>query len=438
MFAKLMTARRFVPLFWCQFCSALNDNFLKQALGMLILFGFGTELAAQPKHMQGLLITLSAIVFIAPFFFLSALGGELADRYDKGTVAANVKLAEIPAALLAALGFYLHSIPILFVALFCFGVLGALFGPVKYGLLPEKLETAELSAGNALVEGATFLAILLGTIGGGIAVTQSRAPHGIVAIIVVLAIACWLSARAIPKSGPAAPSLKVTANPLVSTFALLREQRGDKRINDGAHITSWFWLVGVVAMSLLPLLIKDQLGGNENAYIASLVTFTVGIAIGSALAAGASHDVPNLAIVPRGAMLMAAFAFALGLLAWFVPPPPAPIGLMDFVTSKRGVAAFACLFGLALAGGLYIVPAFAAVQFWAPADKRARVIASVNVMNALYMTVAGGILAGLQALGTPLAVLYVLLGVGSLGMLAYLKRAWAREIASGVAVARGT
>ena len=110
MIKKLMTARRFVPLFWCQFCSALNDNFLKNALGMLILFGFGTELAAQSREMQPLLITLSGIIFIGPYFFLSALGGELADKYDKAYIAQRVKLWEIPAALIAAAGFYLHSI----------------------------------------------------------------------------------------------------------------------------------------------------------------------------------------------------------------------------------------------------------------------------------------------------------------------------------------
>ena len=121
-----------------------------------------------------MLITVSGIVFIAPFFILSALGGELADRYDKAFVAQRIRLCEIPIAALAATGFFLHSVPILFVALGLFGVVAALFGPVKYGILPEKLQTAELPAGNALVEGATFLAILIGTIAGGVAVATRR------------------------------------------------------------------------------------------------------------------------------------------------------------------------------------------------------------------------------------------------------------------------
>src|SRR3990172_4529345 len=140
MFTELMTSRRFVPLFWCQFCSALNDNLLKNALVMLILFGLGSAGGVTGRYAP-VLVTLAGVTLIAPFFFLSALGGELADRYDKARVAANIKLAEIPMAGLAALGFYLHSVPILFATLALFGIVAALFGPVKYGILPEKLKT---------------------------------------------------------------------------------------------------------------------------------------------------------------------------------------------------------------------------------------------------------------------------------------------------------
>ena len=128
MFKSLMTSRKFAPLFWCQLCSALNDNFLKNALAMLILFGLGGAGGAAGEH-GGMLITVSGIVFIAPFFILSALGGELADRYDKAFVAQRIRLCEIPIAALAATGFFLHSVPILFVALGLFGVVAALFGP---------------------------------------------------------------------------------------------------------------------------------------------------------------------------------------------------------------------------------------------------------------------------------------------------------------------
>ena len=299
MFTRLMTSRRFAPLFWCQLCSALNDNFLKNALAMLILFGLGGSGAAGGES-AALLITLSGIVFIAPFFIFSALGGELADRYDKAIVARCIRLAEMPVAGLAAIGFFWQSVPILFVTLGLFGIISALFGPLKYGLLPEKLETAELSAGNALVEGATFLAILIGTIAGGVAVAEAKGAEFVVAVIGLLALASWLLAHAIPVSGPAAPDLAITANPWTSTLALLRETRTDKRLWSGAHIVSWFWLVGFVALSLLPPLVKGIFGGSEGVVTTCLAVFTVGIAIGSVVAAQASHGRPNLSLVPLG------------------------------------------------------------------------------------------------------------------------------------------
>ena len=427
MFGSLMRSRRFAPLFWCQLCSALNDNFLKNALGMLILFGLGGVGASSGEN-AGTLIALSGIVFIAPFFILSALGGELADRYDKAFVAQRIRLAEMPVALIAALGFYFHSVPILFVALGLFGVVAALFGPVKYGILPEKLATAELPAGNALVEGATFLAILAGTIAGGVAVAQAQSADVVVLLILALAVASWLFARAIPAAGPAAPDLAITRNPWTSTMALLGEVRGDRKLWGGARIVSWFWVVGFVALTLLPTLVKGVIGGSEGVVTLCLAVFTVGIAVGSVLAARASHGRPNLALVPMGALLMGLFALAIASIASVISPGPAPIGPAAVLASPAGLALLVAFCGLAVAGGLFIVPSFAAVQAWAPVDRRARVIAAVNVLNAAYMVVAGGIVAALQAAGIGVGVIFAALGVLSFACMALIARAWGTEV----------
>jgi acyl-[acyl-carrier-protein]-phospholipid O-acyltransferase / long-chain-fatty-acid--[acyl-carrier-protein] ligase len=427
MFTSLMTSRRFAPLFWCQLCSALNDNFLKNALGMLILFGLGGVGATTGEH-AGTLITLSGIVFIAPFFILSALGGELADRYDKAFVAQRIRLAEIPIAAIAALGFFLHSVAILFVALGLFGIVAALFGPVKYGILPEKLETAELPAGNALVEGATFLAILIGTIAGGIAVAEAKSADAIVLLILALAVTSWLFARAIPSAQPAAPDLAITRNPWTSTMALLAEIKTDPRLWGGAQIVSWFWVVGFVALTLLPALVKGIIGGSEGVVTLCLAVFTVGIAVGSVLAARASHGRPNLALVPMGALLMGLFALAIASLASVISPGAAPVGPAALLVSPAGLALLASLCGLAIAGGLFIVPSFAAVQAWAPVDRRARVIAAVNVLNAAYMVAAGGIVAVLQAMGVGISVIFAALGILSIASIALVARFWGTEV----------
>jgi acyl-[acyl-carrier-protein]-phospholipid O-acyltransferase / long-chain-fatty-acid--[acyl-carrier-protein] ligase len=144
MIRELMSSRRFAPLFWAQFCAALNDNVLKNGLVIILLYGAATT------H-GGTLVTVAGAVFIFPFFVLSGLGGELADKYVKSVVARRLKFVEIFAAAFAAVGFFLHSIPFLFLALFMFGIVAALFGPVKYAILPDQLSVGELATGNALV-----------------------------------------------------------------------------------------------------------------------------------------------------------------------------------------------------------------------------------------------------------------------------------------------
>ncbi len=429
MFQSLLSSRRFAPIFWCQFLSALNDNFVKNALVMLILYQLNSAHGA-------MLTTLAGAVFIAPFFILSALGGQLADRFDKAIVAEKLKRAEIPVAMLAGAGFVFAglgytgiAVPVLFVALACYGIIGALFGPIKYGILPIHLATNELPAGNALVEGATFAAILLGTIGGGLAASAGTGSAGpLMAVLAIgMAILCWLAARFIPQTGEAEPALTIDRNPVTSTRALLRDLKSDNRLWTGALITSWFWLVGAVALSLLPSLIKDRIGGNENVAIVALMVFTVGIAIGSVVAARASSMRPNMALVPIGAALMGLLSLDLAWTLSRLPDATTLSGPRDIFTSLAGVHfAFDLLF-LAIAGGLFIVPSFAAVQAWAPVERKARVIAGCNVLQAAFMTGATVAVAVLQVQGVGYGTLFLLLGLGNFVAMALVLRAWGKE-----------
>lgn len=397
MFLPLLSSRRFAPLFLCQLCSALNDNLLKNALAMLILFGLGGAFVAAHGPM---LMTLSGVAFIAPFFILSALGGELADRYDKALVARRIRLAEIPVAALAAAGFYFHLLPLLFAALVGFGVIAALFGPLKYGILPERLASAELPSANALVEGATFLAILVGTIAG------TAAPRGsglVAAVVLALAALSWLFACAIPVGPAAAPDLSITVNPATSTLRLLRGLGDDRRLVSGAHFVAFFWLAGFLALALLPTLVRDAFSGGERLATTCLAVFTVGIAAGSWVAARASRSTPNLALVPLGALLMGLCALLVALSAASATALPASIAAGP--ASPPVLLLLCALCGLAVAGGLLVVPAFAAVQAWAPVAHRARVVAAVNVLSAAYMVAGGVVAAALQAVGAGAATL---------------------------------
>jgi acyl-[acyl-carrier-protein]-phospholipid O-acyltransferase / long-chain-fatty-acid--[acyl-carrier-protein] ligase len=414
MSSSLLTTRRFAPLFWTQFFAAFSDNFLKQALIFLVLF----KIKGPTAHV---LVTLAPAVFIFPYFFLSAFGGEMADRYDKALVAQRIKLAEIGVSALAVLGFWMHTVghdtiavSLLFFSLFSFGVCGALFGPIKYGILPDHLARSELPAGNALVEGATFIAILLGTIVGGIAAQNGGDPASFGFLMIIFSLACWGASLFIPPTGQGAPDLVIRRNVLASTVSLLNHLRDDKRIWWGAFVTSWFWLAGAVVTVVMQSLVKDVLGGNEEVITTCNAIFAISIAIGSGLAAWVAAG--RIILLPTliGGVLLGIFALDIGLSTMWAQPIPGLAGYWDIFKSGRGIRFVIDLAGIAISGGLFIVPVFSAVQAWAGPDRRARVIAGVNVINAGFMAGSAAVVAALQAAGLATPGVFLVLGVCSL------------------------
>ena len=397
---SLIVSRRFAPLFWCQFLSAFNDNFLKNAMMFLILF-------ARPGATAEALVSAAGGMFIAPFFVLSGLGGQLADRFDKADVARHLKLAEIAAAGLAAAGFLAGSLPVLFAALFLFGVVAALFGPIKYGILPDHLSTEELPAGNALIESATFLAVLLATLAGAMATGHGVDPRWFAALIVLMSVACWIASVFIAPTGEADPSLRVERNVMHSTLTLLEDLWADRRLLWGALVLSWFWVVGATALSLLGPIVKDAVGGNQDAVSVFLAVFAVGIAGGSALASWLASGRIVLLPTAIGAVLLGLFSLDLARASAGLTPVAALAGPGALLASGRFWHPALGLLGMAIAGGLFVVPAFAAVQAWAGAERRARVVAAVNVLNAAFMVAGAVIVAGAQRAGVPLASLFL-------------------------------
>lgn len=411
MIRSLLTERRFAPLFWCQFFAAFNDNFLKNALLFLILWGAGGAAVpgGEPPHTANALIALAGAVFILPFFLLSALGGELADRYDKALLAQRIKLVEIAVAVVAVLGFVLHSIPILFLALFAFGTLSALFGPVKYGILPDHLPREALPAANALVEGATFLAIIGGTAAGGVASTLSHGTLILAVSVLLFAVLSWLTARLIPPSGEAAPNLVIRRNILRSTWGLVRELRADRRLWWTALTNSWFWLLGAIALGLLPGLIKEALGGGRGTATLALLLFCLGIGAGSLLAAQLTGRRVSLLPAIIGTALTGVFLLDI----WRVTH-----GAVN--RHDLSLHVFVDLVLMAGAGGLLAVPSFAALQAWATPDHRARVVAGANVISAGAIALGALLSSALLGLGLGVPLLFGLLGLASLAAAAWM------------------
>ncbi len=407
MIRSLMTSRRFAPLFWCQFFSAFDDNVLKNALVFLILFKVGGSGADT-------LVTVAGALFVAPPLLLSGLGGELADRYDKALVARRLKLFEIAASGLSVAGFALSSLPLLFTALVLVSVIAALFAPIKYGILPDHLAAEELPSGNALVEAGTFLAILFGTIVGG------EASAGIVdlsaygALVVGFAVLCWLASTFIPRTGEGAPHLRIDPNIFRSTSGLLRGLWGESRLWRGALYVSWFWLVGVVVLSLLPTLVKNTFGGSEGAVTVLIAVFSVGIALGSALASWLAAGRVILLPTPIAAALMGIFAIDLAFVAAGTTPAAEPLGPHALLAQGAGLHAAIDMFGLATAAGLFVVPVFTAIQVWSSPAKRARTIGAVNVLSSVFMVGGAVTVAVLQAAGLRTPALIGLMGLANL------------------------
>jgi acyl-[acyl-carrier-protein]-phospholipid O-acyltransferase / long-chain-fatty-acid--[acyl-carrier-protein] ligase len=424
MFRTLMTSRRFAPLFWCQFFSAFNDNFVRNMLVMLILFRFGGGNAS-------LEILLATIVFILPAIPLSALGGEIADSHDKTLIAGRLKFAEIFIQMIAAAGFVFSSPALLYVALFGLGIIAALFGPIKYGVLPDHLRREELVSGNALVEGATFAAIICGLVFGGLAAAQGRSAAGVVAQLMLVALACYGSARLIPPTGVGAPGLKVHKNVLASTWMVIREVRADDRQWVGAIGTSWFWMVGAVTLSLVPVIIKQRIGGGIDVEIAVNLLFAIGIAAGSLGAALLSHGRIELAPAPFLLLAMAALAFDMGISTGAMPIASGEIPLAQFFTSAPGLRVGLEILLYSAAAGLFVVPIFAAVQAWAGEDRRARVVGAVNALNYIWMiggSLATMVLLEVFRLSEPMAL--TVLGFSNIAAAIYFFRRLPANIAA--------
>ena len=405
MFFGLMRSRCFAPLFWCQFLSAFNDNCVRQMLALLILFDLGEKAA-------GSLITLAVGIFILPSLLLSALGGEMADSHDKARVARALKAAEIVVQAIAAAGFVLHSIVLLYVALFGLGTIAALFGPIKYGILPDHLETAELPAGNALIEGATFLAILCGLIAGGTIIAHAGNSWLVAAQLMAVALACWATSRFIPATGVAAPGLVPRRNIFASTAKLLRELRADHRLWAGGVAVSCFWVTGAVALALVPVIVRSRIGGDIGVETAITALFAIGVGAGSILSALIARGRIVLLTVPVAAFLIAVFLIDLGRLTVHLPVSPGDVDVMTFLSTTLGRRIAFDVVATAVAGALLVVPAFTAVQSWAGEERRARVVAAVNILSALFMVAGSLVTAILQTRFFGLSEPALLIGLG--------------------------
>ncbi len=379
----LLGTRRFLPFFVTQLLGAFNDNVFKQSLILAILYKL--SLAADPA----LLVNICALLFILPFFLFSALGGQFGEKFAKDALIRAIKLAEIVIMAIGAAGFLLNLLPLMFLALFGMGVHSALFGPVKYSILPQALRDDELVGGNALVEMGTFLAILGGTIGAGVLMSSDGYAHWVGAAVVSVAVLGYLSSRGIPRVAAALPALELDWNIFRQSWRILRMGLGQRpSVSRSLVGNSWFWFLGAVYLTQIPTYAKSLLFGDEGVVTLILTVFSVGIALGSALCEKLSGHKVEIGLVPFGSFGLSLF----GILLWWhsggFPQAAEPHTWLQVLGVPQAWLILGDVLGLGVFGGFYIVPLYALIQSRTREDERARVIAANNILNALLMVLS--------------------------------------------------
>lgn len=378
---RLLGQRRFLPFYLTQFSGAFNDNLYKNALLLLIAY--------QTTGLMGLsvntVVNLAAFLFILPFFLFSGIAGQMADRYDKAAIIRKVKLAEIGIMAFAALALWFGWYEGLLVLLFLMGTQSTFFGPVKYAILPQVLGDDELVGGNGLVSMGTFVAILLGTIAAGLLMGLEAAAKLTAVGVLVMAVLGYLAARQVPETGTADTGLAVRFRPIRETWHLMAVAAERKPVLWAILAISWFWFLGAAYLTQFPNFAHSNLKGDETVVTLLLAMFIVGISIGSMMCERLTRHRITLAPVPWGALGLS----LLGVDLFFaVPASPEPSTWWTLITDPAYIRVLLDLVGIGVCGGLFIVPLYAFIQHETPQLKRARIIAALNVINALFMVVS--------------------------------------------------
>jgi 1-acyl-sn-glycerol-3-phosphate acyltransferase len=383
-----------------QFLGAMNDNVFKQALVILLAYQTASFTSMSSDTLQN----LAQALFILPFFLFSATAGQLADKYEKSRLITVTLAIELAVMLLGAIGLFTRNLSLLLGALFLGGVQSALFGPVKYAILPQNLADHELVGGNGLVETGTSVAILLGMILGGWMIAQPGwGVAGVAVTTCALSAAGLAASRFIPRAPPPDPGLRINWNPLSETWRILRFTSRNRTVFLSVLGISWFWFYGALLVTQFPNLAKNILGAAEGYVTVLLVVFSVGVGVGSLLCERLSSHKVELGLVPFGSIGLTIFGLDLA-----------------FAAPHGGWRLLADLALLGVFGGFYIVPLYALVQSRSEASHRSRVIAGNNVLNAVFIVAAAVIAIALLGAGLTIPQLFLVAALMNAAVAVYI------------------
>ncbi len=416
---SLLRERRFAPLFWVQFLGAANDNIFKFAFTLLATYA-ATRWGGIEPRLAGFVI---GALFIAPFVLFSATSGQLADKLEKSWFIRRVKDAEIVVMLIGGAGLVLQWPAMVYVAVFLLGLQSTVFGPVKYSYLPQQLDAHEVTGGNGLVEMGTFVAILLGTIGGGMLITQfgDQGALATAAMVLLLALLGRLAAQFVPHTPAADPALVVNWNPFTETWANLKIAHGNVAVFNSLIGISWLWFFGSVFLTSFTPYAREDLGGSEAVVTLLLAVFSIGVGVGSLACERLSGRRVEIGLVPLGSIGMTIFAVDL-YFASIAFRPMQDGGLAHFLASSGAWRIVVDLALLAMFAGLYSVPLYTLIQTRADKSRVARIVAANNILNALFMVVASVMAAALLRAGLTIPQLFLVTALMNAAVALYIYR----------------
>ncbi len=407
-----------MPLFLTQFLGAFNDNLFKSALVTLITF----DLAAKYHLNAQILITVVAGLFILPFFLFSSLAGQISDKYEKSRLIRIIKLAEIILMAMTAAAFHYVQLWWLIALLFLMGAQSTFFGPLKYSVLPQLLREDELVAGNGLVNAGTNVAILTGTLCGGLFIMSPLGRYYISAGVVGVAAAGYIASRFIPVLPAASPELRIDRNLFRSTWQLITYPVPNRPVFLSIIGISWFWFLGSVFLAQFPSFAKDIIGGDEQVSTLFLVVFTVGIGFGATCCNKLLGGRVSGKYVPASLVAISVFIVML----YIVSPQRASDGVLSgvgaFLSSGRSWLIILSMFLIAASGGLYSIPMYAMMQNFTPETHMARTIASLNIIDSLGMVIAAALMSAMIAAGMSINGVFLSMAFINLLMLPLTRR----------------
>lgn len=419
-----MKERRFAPLFWVQSLGAFNDQVFKTGLLTLLTFRLADELGLNASLHN----TIGAALFILPFALFAPTAGQIADGIDKAKMMRFVKACEIVLMILAAIAYQVQNLTFLYVLLFLMGAQSAIFAPIKYGILPQYLRANELIAGNGLVQGATFLAILIGQIAGAKLILTDMGVTIIGAVVVGVAVIGFIASLFAPPAPPLGTRPRVDWFFPRAIWDVISAGRKVPKAFEAVLAIAWFWFTGATFLTLLPPYAKETLQGDENVFILLLATFSVGVAVGAVMCGkifGAGARIRTAAWGATGIALFSVLLFlASGIytVATDTVRHTGLISISSFLSEPSAWAVLICFALLAACAGLYLTPVNVVLQLEAPPDERGRFIACSNTVDAIAMTFSAALAATLTTAGMSQPAIFAV--VGGSGVFAAI---WARR-----------